>query len=647
MRPRDETSQRDAPSSAGGGVGSGAQQASIAQRVGLRLRIGRVPRAIAACFCYLLIACLVFWPAGPLDQAQLPGGGVGDPSEMTWFLAWTPWALLHGHNLLLTHAIDLPAGVNLANNTSVPLLGLLGAPITLTLGPIATLNVLLRLALAASGAGVFFVARRWCRSDTGPFIAGLLFAFSPALVSHLQGYGHLDLIFLPFVPLMLWLFIEVLHEQRHRAGPIGLLLGLATAAEYLISAELVADCALLGVLGCLALVCVERARLKPKLHYIGVCALFGAATFLAICGYPIALALFGPGHLTGPVQSIAHLQRFRVDLAALVVPDVHVWLLPHALAATSATITAPVRRAGGAAELGGYLGLPFLLTVIALAIRCWRTRLVRIFCVMAAISLILSLGSRLEVGGSATSVPLPEVLLSKVPLLSSIVPARFSIFTLLFAAMVLAIGIDSVIGERARRFRTFGVAPALCAIGVAASLLSLAPRLPVASERPAESVTQASTIATLVPKGSVVLTYPYPDPPFALAMVWQARDNFGFSLLGGYANIRSLSGTGQLFPLLTEPAYIQEFLAHAESGRKVHFPLPGVVSDPTAALCGFLEQNHVTAVLYTPYGPGTVAAHQLFVNALGRPNRELDAFSLWIGPSIAGCGLHPRTSSAG
>ena len=149
--------------------------------------------AIAVCVGYLIIACLIFLPTGPLDATQLPGGGVGDPDEMTWFLAWTPWALFHGHNFLITHAIDVPGGVNLANNTSVPLLGILASPITTLLGPIATFNVLLRLALATSGAATFFLTRRWCRGDLGPILAGALFAFSPALVSHLQSYGHLDL----------------------------------------------------------------------------------------------------------------------------------------------------------------------------------------------------------------------------------------------------------------------------------------------------------------------------------------------------------------------------------------------------------------------------------------------------------------------
>lgn len=593
---------------------------------------------VAAFGAYLIIACLVFWPVGPFDQTHLPGGGVGDPSEMTWFLAWTPWAILHGHNFLLTHAIDLPRGVNLANNTSVPLLGLIGAPITLTLGPIATLNALLRLALAASATGLFLVTRRWCHGSVGPFIAGLVFAFSPALVSHLQGYGHLDLVFLPALPVILWLLVEIVYEQQRSPRAMGALLGAAAAAEYLISAELLADAAMLALVGGVVLVVAERSRLKPRLGHIAVAGLFGVGVFIVICAYPIAVALIGPAHLSGPVQSIAHLQRFRVDLLALVVPDSHLWIFPHAVASTAHRIELPITKAGGAAELSGYLGLPLLITTLALAIRYWRSRMIRVAATMAAICVVFSLGSRLEIGGTTTAIPLPEAVLTKLPLLSSIVPARFSIFTLLFAAVLLAVGFDAALVARRTRNRFARVGPVLCALGVGASILALAPRLPVSSEQPAETLTAAHAIATIVPRGSVLLTYPYPDPPFSIAMLWQARDGFAFSLLGGYANIRSRSrsGAGQLFPLLTTPTYVQEFLVHAESGRRVHFPLPGAVASPTAALCTFLARNHVTGVLYEPFGPGSSSVFRLFSAALGRPTARAAAFSFWR-LSSSGC----------
>ena len=84
------------------------------------------------------IAVLAYWPVMPFDASKLPhllGAGAGDPAQMSWFLAWTPFALGHGLNPFFTNYIDYPLGVNLASNTSVPLLGLLAAPVTLRAGP--------------------------------------------------------------------------------------------------------------------------------------------------------------------------------------------------------------------------------------------------------------------------------------------------------------------------------------------------------------------------------------------------------------------------------------------------------------------------------------------------------------------------------
>ena len=113
---------------------------------------------------YVVLAVLAYWPTMPLDANNLPhplGAGAGDPAQMSWFLAWTPFALGHGLNPFFTNYIDFPRGVNLASNTSVPLLGLLAAPVTFALGPVASFNLLMRIALAGSATSMFLVSRRW------------------------------------------------------------------------------------------------------------------------------------------------------------------------------------------------------------------------------------------------------------------------------------------------------------------------------------------------------------------------------------------------------------------------------------------------------------------------------------------------------
>jgi hypothetical protein len=110
---------------------------------------------------YLLLACFAFWPVPPLDRAHLVGCACADPAQQTWFLAWTSHALSHAQNPLFTSFLNVPAGANLAIDTSMPLLGVLGLPVTLLAGPVATVNLLLRLGLALSAISMYAVLRRY------------------------------------------------------------------------------------------------------------------------------------------------------------------------------------------------------------------------------------------------------------------------------------------------------------------------------------------------------------------------------------------------------------------------------------------------------------------------------------------------------
>ena len=602
--------------------------------------------AVAVLVAYAVIACFVVWPTGPLDATRLPHGVLGDPDEMTWFLAWTPWALTHGHNLLLSNAIDLPRGVNLANNTSVPFLGLLATPLTLTLGPIAAFNLLLRVALAASAGAGYFAFRRWCAGTTGPFIGGLIFGFSPALLSHLHDYGHLDLIFVPLLPVMAALIDELVVPRRWSPMRTGTLLGLVGVAQYLVSAELFADVVLLGVIAVLWLGIRHHDLVPAHFGHLGAGLGVALGCFLVVGGYPIYLALLGPNHLTGPVQAVAHLQRFRSDLAEIALPDPRQLLSPGRLARLSKQTLAPVTKAGGAGELGGYLGVPLLLTTAALVVRFRRTSVIGLAAVLAVCSFIASLGSRLQVAGHDTGIPLPEVVLAKLPLFDNEVPARFSIFVALFVAMALAIGLDRFIHTEQHNKQIRIITSSLVVLGVGASLATLVPRVPVSSETTALAPPLAQAVHDLIAPGAVVLAYPYPQPPYAQAMLWQASDNFRFTLLGGYANIRTPDGTGQIFPVLSQPAYVQEFLSAAESGDRGHYPHPGTVTNPAAELCSFIRENHVTTVVFQPYGPGSAAVQSLFASTLAKPTSTAAGLSVWAASATRACHSSAKTATS-
>ena len=86
---------------------------------------------------YWILAVVVFWVIWSTDPRSVTQLG-GDQFGTVWFLRWVPFAVTHGDNPLVTDFANYPHGVNLLDNTSVPLLGLFGAPITWAWGAIAT-----------------------------------------------------------------------------------------------------------------------------------------------------------------------------------------------------------------------------------------------------------------------------------------------------------------------------------------------------------------------------------------------------------------------------------------------------------------------------------------------------------------------------
>lgn len=155
----------------------------------------RVAFSVAVIAGYVLIGMAAFWPVLPGSSRHLFGFG-GDSILAMWFLAWVPHSLAHGLNPLFSHSIFVPTGVNLAQNTEAPFLGLITAPFALVMGPVARANLLMVLAMPVSATAAFIVLRKWRVWAPAAALGGLIYGFTPYAVG--QGLGHLVLIFVPF-----------------------------------------------------------------------------------------------------------------------------------------------------------------------------------------------------------------------------------------------------------------------------------------------------------------------------------------------------------------------------------------------------------------------------------------------------------------
>ncbi len=143
--------------------------------------------------------------------------------------------------------------------TSTPLLGVLFTPLTLLAGPVASVTVCFVLAMPASAAAAYAVLRRWKIWAPAAALGGLAFGFSPYMIN--EGSQHLNLVFLPLIPLIVATLVELCNRPRH---PLrwGAALGGLVAAQYFISSEVLALTVLMSIVG-LTIAGAYRAQTKP------------------------------------------------------------------------------------------------------------------------------------------------------------------------------------------------------------------------------------------------------------------------------------------------------------------------------------------------------------------------------------------------
>ncbi|MCW2606696.1 MAG: hypothetical protein JWO60_1389 [Frankiales bacterium] len=523
-----------------------------------------------------------------------------DAPQTDWFLAWTPHALGAGRTPFVTEHLNVPDGVNLMWNTLLPLPGLLAAPVTLTLGVLASHTLLAVLAFALSATSMWAVVGRWAPWGPARLAAGLLYGFSPYLVA--QGTGHLNLSLVALPPLVLLLLDDLLVRQDRSPVRRGLLLGLVALAQLLTTEEVLASTFVVCAAGLGVLLVQHGARGHVRHAVTGLGT--AAVVLTALAAAPLAVQFTGDQRVTEPVQDAS---PYAADLLGTVVPTV------YQLLGTDLT-----RDWGGnASENGSYLGAPLLLVLVALAVRFRREPVVRFAAALGVVAWVLSLGERLHVAGTETGVPLPFALLARLPVLQNMASVRFSLYVVLCAAVVLAVGLDRLHAAGTLRRLPGAVLAVAC-------LVPLLPAWPYAyadAEVPAYFTTPA---VRAVPRDSVALTYPVPRFPESAPMLWQAESGFRYRSLGGYVITPQSSGAGTFRGSVTD---VERLFADVRRGADV--PRSGALD---ARVLSELSRLEVDSVLVSVQTPGSQEARRYLTDLLRRsPDTVLGGVAAWYG----------------
>jgi hypothetical protein len=548
--------------------------------------------------CYLAAAYALTWRLWADPAARMVSGNPGDVNLVAWFMRYSATAVSHGRfPSLVTTGLNAPQGINLMWNASMPLPGVILAPVTLLAGPFASLNLLLTLGYAGSAASLFWVLRWWGASVTAAAVGGAVYGFSPALVA--ASMGHFQLQFAVLPPLIIHALLRIV-TGRGRVLWTGVRLGLLTAAQLLIGEELLVDTAVAAVIVVAVLALgqprealkVIRSRIRAAVAGFGTAAAVVALT----CGYALWTQFRGPLASHGSPWQVS---GFHSYLYAFVTPSSA--LLFHT--ASSAAAAASYPEPGP--EYLAYLGWPLLVVAIAAAVRFWRDPMVRLAAVTFALLELLSLGAAAVTfhGIRYPAALLPWHWLQGMPVLADALPDRLSILADGAVAALLAFALDRA---RGRAWRPAGY---VAAAAVVLAILPLVP-LPLSAAKvsPAPAGWQQAFARLGLASGAQVLVI----PDLRNGMGWQAETGVPGSMVGGGAVIapdRSGQATSYIYNRRPTVEYLEALYAgspggHAPSQTQLRADL--AYWHPAAIVAVTLATSRLGRYLTAEFGPPTI-----------------------------------------
>ncbi|HYP64164.1 MAG TPA: hypothetical protein VEQ16_09760 [Acidocella sp.] len=538
------------------------------------------PQALAALALYALLAAALIWRGASLTH-QLSGIG-SDPFDSPLFLAWWPYALTHHLDPFFTKLIWYPSGVSMLWVTSVPLLSLLGWPVTAAFGAVVTYNLLIITSPMFSAWSAYFLCRHVTRNFTASLFGGFLFGFSTYETS--QSIGALNLTIIFCLPLLLLVVLKRLDDELSRPAAVALA-AMLLLAQFLICIEIFAMIFVFGgIAWALALAYLPEQR--PVLRRLFVDGLW-TAPFVALPLVPIFISMARHYALINHPAAWPYI--FVTDLLSIAIPsELNLFgKLFHGVAGGGASDTQ---------ESGGYLGLP-LLAMIALYL--WqegRTRRGRYCGIMVLVCLLCSLGPFLWVGGHFTGIALPWLAMVHLPLLGSALPGRFTLMTSLVVSIIAASWL-ALAGRRKLRLL-------LALLACIALLPQPHPWRPVPVTK---FFAPGRVQEVLGPNPRLIIL------PFAIngpSSLWQLQNELGFTQVGGYLG----------FPPKPAQAYKATIeLFGGRMGKSLN----------AADFAAFARGN---GAQYVVAGPGEEPAELAVIETLGWPERRVDDVTIFTVP---------------
>jgi hypothetical protein len=443
-------------------------------------------------------------------------GNPGDINLYQWWFGWWPHALSHLQDPFTTYHLNLPSGVNAMANTSMALPGLTFSWLFATAGPLVTYNLLSALSPALSAWTAGLCARRLGVRPVPAYVGGLVFGFSPAIVHSL--IGHLSMAMAFLLPVVVLLNVRAWQTDRPRRT--GIVLGLTVLAQVMIGEEVLFQAGL-ATLVILIVLGLSLARSRPSLVRASIMIAtrsygWALAVFVPLAAYPLYLQFAGPHRQHGSPFRIDH---FAADLGAFITPAELNYRGPGVGADAFP---------GGMPEHLAYLGWPLILMCVLTMATRWSDLRVRTAGAGLAVAAVFSMGGTLWVRGQQTTQRLPWAWMEELPVLESALPSRFGLLTAMFAAALLAFGLDAALARTGSALLAPGAVLTTVAV-----LTTLLPK-PLPVERVDDIPRYFTVQARELPADTDALVVPFPNPEQTEPLRWQVAAHYRYRAPGGY-----------------------------------------------------------------------------------------------------------------
>lgn len=476
---------------------------------------GKVRRHVYALLGYGAAAAVGTWPLALHLGTHLTGSPAGD----TGVYVWNQWVfqreLVDERRLpYFTDAIFSltgPADLSLHNYTIFQ--DLVALPLIRTLGVVAAFNGVYLLMTVLAAYATFLLARRVTGGTVESWLAGLLFAWSPIMVT--RGGGHFSLVAAAPLAVFLLLLVRAFERQRLRdAAALGATLAWAAASD----AYYAVYCLLLAAVFLLARVFTLHRRPEPPaagrrtLDVLLVCAgalvlsmLVSGGWQLTVLGREVSMhSLYTPVLVltllaaariglgwradAAPVDRAALVRLVRLGAAGAIVAAVLLspvlysmgvrvaedrwaqdpvfWrsspagvdLLSFVLPNPNHPLTPGAVRAWLTPRPDAYYENVASLTFVALGtiLLAWRAgyRPPPVWTGLAVVFAALALGPFVHVAGLNTYVPGPWAFLRYVPIVGlARTPGRFGVVAMLAVAVLFALALAWLSHRRPERRR--------------------------------------------------------------------------------------------------------------------------------------------------------------------------------------------------